>query len=99
MRRPCREGRPGRKSASNWRRKGEKQRSRDLRIVTSTAIRSEILDLLTRPRNRELFDPRFDAEVWLVLVEFGAADLVEDSLGPRISDCYPCSGLNNPGGG
>jgi putative PIN family toxin of toxin-antitoxin system len=55
------------------------------RIVTSTAIRSEILDVLTRPKNRELFDPRFDPEGWLDVVEFGAADVVEDTLGPRIS--------------
>jgi putative PIN family toxin of toxin-antitoxin system len=55
------------------------------RIVTSNAIRSEILDVLTRPQNRELFDPRFDPEEWLDVVEFGAADVVEDTLGPRIS--------------
>ena len=55
------------------------------RIVTSTAIRDEILDVLTRPQNRELFDSRFDAEEWLDVVEFGAADVIQDSLGPRIS--------------
>jgi len=55
------------------------------RIVTSTAIRAEILDVLTRPRNRALFDRRFDADEWLDLVEFAAADVVEDTLGPRIS--------------
>lgn len=55
------------------------------RIVTSTAIRHEILEVLTRPRNRDLFDPRFDAGEWLDLVEFAAADVIEDTLGPRIS--------------
>lgn len=50
-----------------------------------TAIRDEILDVLTRPQNRELFDSRFDAEEWLDVVEFGAADVIQDSLGPRIS--------------
>jgi putative PIN family toxin of toxin-antitoxin system len=55
------------------------------RIVTSTAIRQEILEVLNRPRNRDLFDPRFDAAEWLDLVEFAAADVIEDTLGPRIS--------------
>ena len=55
------------------------------RIVTSTAIREEILDVLRRPQNREMFDSRFDAEEWLDVVEFGAADVIEDTLGPRIS--------------
>lgn len=55
------------------------------RIVTSTAIRHEILEVLSRPRNRDLFDARFDAAEWLDLVEFAAADVIEDTLGPRIS--------------
>ncbi len=55
------------------------------RIVTSTAIRREIIDVLTRPQKRDLFDPRFDVEEWLDLVEFAAADVIEDTLGPRIS--------------
>jgi predicted nucleic acid-binding protein len=60
-------------------------RSGAFRIVTSTAIRHEVLEVLHRPRNRNLFDPRFDAAEWLDLVEFAAADVVEDTLGPRIS--------------
>jgi hypothetical protein len=32
-----------------------------------------------------MFDSRFDAEEWLDVVEFGAANVVEDFLGPRIS--------------
>jgi putative PIN family toxin of toxin-antitoxin system len=55
------------------------------RLVTSTAIRTEILDVLNRRQNRDLFDPRFDAAEWLDLVEFAAADVIEDVLGPRIS--------------
>jgi len=60
-------------------------RSGGFRVVTSTAIRDEIRDVLTRPQNRGLFDPRFDAGEWLDLVEFAAADVIEDTLGPRIS--------------
>jgi len=55
------------------------------RIVTSSAIHAEVLDVLTRPRIRLLFDPRFDAAEWLDAVEFAAADVIEDTLGPRIS--------------
>ena len=55
------------------------------RIVTSTAIRQEVLEALNRPRSRDLFDPRVDAAEWLDLVEFAAADVIEDTLGPRIS--------------
>ena len=53
--------------------------------MTSTSIRHEILEVLNMRRNRYLFDPRFDAAEWLDLVEFAAADVVEDTLGPRIS--------------
>jgi putative PIN family toxin of toxin-antitoxin system len=55
------------------------------RLVTSSAIHREVLDVLTRPRNRGLFHPKFDAAEWVDLVEFAAADVIEDSLGPRIS--------------
>ena len=55
------------------------------RIVTSTSLRDEILDVLTRPQNRALFHKGFDAGEWLDLVEFAAADVIEDTLGPRIS--------------
>jgi len=55
------------------------------RIVTSSAIHGEMVDVLTRPENRDLFHPRFDAEEWLDLVEFAAADFIEDTLGSRIS--------------
>ena len=55
------------------------------RVVTSTAIRQEVLEVMNRPRNRDLFDPRVDAAEWLDLVEFAAADVIEDTLGPRIS--------------
>jgi putative PIN family toxin of toxin-antitoxin system len=55
------------------------------RIVTSSAIHAEILDVLARPQNRDLFAPRFDAEEWLDLVEFATADVIEDAHGPRIS--------------
>jgi len=60
-------------------------RAGELRIVTSSAIHAEILDVLTRPRNRHLFAARFDAAEWLDMVEFVAADVIEDTLGPRIS--------------
>jgi putative PIN family toxin of toxin-antitoxin system len=60
-------------------------RAGELRIVTSSAIHAEVLDVLTRPRNRHLLDARFDAAEWLEMVEFVAADVIEDTLGPRIS--------------
>ena len=53
--------------------------------MTSTAIRLEILEVLTRPRVRGLFEPRFDATEWLDLMEFAAADVIADTLGPRVS--------------
>ncbi|MFT3913191.1 MAG: putative toxin-antitoxin system toxin component, PIN family [Anaeromyxobacteraceae bacterium] len=60
-------------------------RSGAFRIVTSSAIHEEIADVLTRPGNRRLFHPHFDAAEWLDLVEFAAADVIEDTLGPRVS--------------
>ncbi len=60
-------------------------RAGEFRIVISSAIHAEVLDVLTRPAIRHLFDPRFDAAEWLEAVEFAGADVVEDALGPRIS--------------
>jgi putative PIN family toxin of toxin-antitoxin system len=59
-------------------------RAGEFRIVTSSAIHAEVLDVLMRPAIRHLFHPGFDVAEWLDAVEFAAADLVEDALGPRI---------------
>lgn len=55
------------------------------RLVTSPAIKREVLEVMTRDENADLFDPRFDIVEWLEVTELGTADVVEDSKGPRVS--------------
>src|SRR5438094_191595 len=60
-------------------------RSGRFRIVTSPAIHSEVIAVLTRARNADLFFDGFNAAEWLEATEVAAAEMVEDSRGPRVS--------------
>lgn len=53
-----------------------------LRIVTSPYIRSEVLEVFSRPAVRRFPAKGFDEGAWLDFVELTGADRVEDAVGP-----------------
>ncbi|HSM92035.1 MAG TPA: PIN domain-containing protein, partial [Anaeromyxobacteraceae bacterium] len=56
-----------------------------LRLVTSAYVRTDVLDVCSRPGVSERFRPGFDPAEWLELVETACADVVNEAEGPPLT--------------
>jgi putative PIN family toxin of toxin-antitoxin system len=59
------------------------------RIVTSTYIHDEVLEVFSRRAVRRFLARGFDPEEWLDCVELAASDVVEKAVGPPVVPADP----------